>query len=246
MKTYHKFGFLVIFLALVHGSFFRLTGQGNAFTMMPGLGPFPGYVILTGGDTVRGKVKWVMKYIENNPCQLKFTAENGASKTFGATDIKGCGITMNEGPDPVNVAPENYVTMPSFKKGEPVFLRRLMSGKVTVYQNRSATVSGSSVSEETSKIEGIGFIFTIEDGLYIGPTYHTEYKVIKERSHASSYYVVRDGQAMIKVEKEDYDSMIKTLFGDCPALDQELTKNPDLKKFKNFMLLAEVYNQICK
>ena len=117
---------------------------------------------------------------------------------------------------------------------------------MTVYQNRSAVVSVTSVTEVTSRIDGIAFTFSLDDGLSIGPTYRTEYRLIKERSHASSYYVIKDRAAMMKVEKDNYDSIFKDLLGDCPSIDQELVKNPDLKKFKNFMLLTEVYNEICK
>ena len=246
MKTSAVLSYLVVLLALLSGISLKISAQVNQYSMMAGLGPFPGYVILASGDTLKGSVKWVMKYVENNPSQLKFTAENGNSKTFNAGEIKGCGITMSDSPDPLPMPPEHYVTLPSFKKGVPVFIRRLMGGRLTVYQNRSAVISSSSVTEETSKIDGIAFTFTLVDGLHIGPSYRTEYRVIKERSHASSYYIVKDGGTMIKAEKDNYESLFKTLFGDCEAIDKELTKNPDLMKFKNFMLLAEIYNEICK
>jgi hypothetical protein len=245
MKKSGVISFLVVFMALLPGINLKISAQANQYSMMAGLGPFPGYVILSSGDTLHGKVKWAMKYVENNPSELKFTAENGNSKTFNASEIKGCGITMSDSMDPLPMPPEHYVTLPSFKKGVPVFIRRLMEGRLTVYQNRSAVISSNSVTEETSKINGIAFTFTLADGLYIGPSYRTEYRVIKERPHASSYYIVKDGASMIKVEKDNYETLFSNLFGDCSSIDQELTKNPDLKKFKNFMLLAEVYNEIC-
>lgn len=245
MKTSGVFYFLIILFAFLSGTNLKLSGQGNQYSMMAGLGPFPGYVILSSGDTLKGTVKWAMKYIENNPYQLKFTAENGNARSFGAVEIKGCGITIMDSQYALPMPPEHYVTMPSFKKGEPVFLRRLMNGRLTVYQNRSAVVSDNSVTQETSTFNGFAFTFTLEDGLTIGPTYRTEYRIIKERSHASSYFVVKDGAAMIKIEKGNYESLFKSIFGDCEAIDKELTKNPDLNKFKNFMLLAEVYNKLC-
>ena len=245
MKRFVIFSLLVIIITLVPGVNLKLAAQANQYSMMAGLGPFPGYVILSNGDTLHGRVKWAMKYVENNPSELKFTAENGESKTFNASELKGCGITVNESFQESGMPPEHYVTLPSLKKGLPVFIRRLMSGKLTVYQNRSAVVSGTSTTTETSRIDGIGFTFSIEGGLAIGPTYRTEYRVIQERSHASSYYIVKDGAQMIKIEKDNYETIFTTLFGDCSAIEQELTKNPDLRKFKSFMLLAEVYNQIC-
>ena len=237
--------FLLILFAFISGINLNLSAQVNQYSMMAGLGPFPGYVILSSGDTLKGTVKWAMKYIENNPCQLKFTAENGNAKSFSASEIKGCGITMMDSQNALPMPPEHYVTLPSLKKGGPVFIRRLMDGRLTVYQNRSAVISDNSVTQETSTFDGIAFTFTLADGLSIGPSYRTEYRIIKERSHASSYYVIKDGATMIKIEKGNYESFFKSLFGDCEAIDKELIKNPDLNKFKNFMLLAEVYNKIC-
>lgn len=245
MKRSDVFIFLVVFMALLPGINLKISAQANQYSMMAGLGPFPGYVILSSGDTLHGKVKWAMKYVENNPSEIKFTAENGNTKTFTASDVKGCGITVNESFQDSWMPPEHYVTLPSMKKGVPVFIRRLMGGRLTVYQNRSAAVSNTSVTEEKSRIDGIAFTFSFDGGLSIGPSYQTEYKVIKERSHASSYFIVKDGAAMIKVEKDNYETLFTNMFGDCSAIDQELTKNPDLRKFKNFMLLAEVYNEIC-
>jgi len=37
----------------------------------------------------------------------------------------------------------------------------------------------------------------------------------------------------------------RSCFGDCKVIGQEIEKNPDLAGFKYFMILAEVYNQIC-
>jgi hypothetical protein len=245
MKRLGIFSLLVIIMALIPGINLKLAAQANQYSMMAGLGPFPGYVILSNGDTLHGRVKWAMKYVENNPSEIKFTAENGQSRSFNASELLGCGIMVNDSFQESGVPPEHYVTLPSLKKGVPVFIRRLMNGKLTVYQNRSAVVSGTSTTTETSRIDGIGFTFSIEGGLAIGPTYRTEYRVINERSHASSYYIVKDGAQMIKIEKDNYETIFPNLFGDCPETEQELTKNPDLRKFKNFMLLAEVYNQIC-
>ncbi|NLE36168.1 MAG: hypothetical protein GX622_13790 [Bacteroidales bacterium] len=51
---------------------------------------------------------------------------------------------------------------------------------------------------------------------------------------------------MIKVDKETYDPVLEQLFGDCPAIQDEFVRNPDLKKFKNFLILTEVYNRLCQ
>jgi hypothetical protein len=212
--------------------------------------PVPGYVILSNGDTLRGKIRWALKYVENNPVEVKFTAENGSSKSFNASEIKGFGnqvkVWMENNPVAFLMDQENYVSIPSFKKGQPVFMNRLLKGRITVYQNRSAVIIGSTTTiTEDPQFDGIRFSFTFGRGLSVGPSYRTDYTIIKGRSRFSSYYVIRNDSAMIKVEKDNYESLFKTLFGDCSAIDQETNKNPDLTKFKNFMLLVEIYNEIC-
>lgn len=57
---------------------------------------------------------------------------------------------------------------------------------------------------------------------------------------------MKDSGEMIKVDKETYDPVLEQLFGDCPAIQDEFVRNPDLKKFKNFLILTEVYNRLCQ
>ena len=212
--------------------------------------PVPGYIILSNGDTLYGKLRWALKYVENNPVEVKFIAENGESKFFNASEIKGFGnrlkVWEENNPTPVYLAPEDYVSLPSFKKGIPVFMNRLIPGRLTVYQNRSSVILTTTKSSQKSRIDGIAFYFTPGEGLSIGPSYRTDYRIIESRTRFTSYFVSKEGGAIIKVEKENYDDLYSTLFGDCPAISQETDKTPDLKNFKNFMILAEVYNQLCR
>ncbi len=213
--------------------------------------PVPGYVIYSNGDTVWGKLTWALKYVENNPVEIKFTPEGGTKQTLTASDIAGFGnqLTAWIGEDDmaarIPLPPEDYVSLPSWKKKEPVFMNRLITGRVTVYLNRSSIGTSTSRIETRSRINGIGFTWIPGEGLSIGPTYRTDYRIIEGRSRYSSYFVVKDSGEMIKVEKETYDPVLEQLFGDCPAMQEEFVRNPDLKKFKNFMILAEVYNRIC-
>ncbi|MRR22976.1 hypothetical protein EG830_08350 [bacterium] len=213
--------------------------------------PVPGYVIYSNGDTVWGKLTWALKYVENNPVEIKFTPEGGTKQTLTAADIAGFGnqLTAWIGEDDmaarIPLPPEDYVSLPSWKKKEPVFMNRLITGRVTVYLNRSSIGTSTSRIETRSRINGIGFTWIPGEGLSIGPTYRTDYRIIEGRSRYSSYFVVKDGGEMIKVEKETYDPVLEQLFGDCPAMQEEFVRNPDLKKFKNFMILAEVYNRLC-
>ena len=209
----------------------------------------PGYIILSNGDTLYGEIRMALKYVENNPVQVKFFAENGKSKSFNASEIRGFGNQQKiweEGyPEPIFLVPEDYVTLPSFKKGIPVFMHRLISGRHTVYQNRSAAIITATKINKDTRIDGIEFTFIPGEGLSIGPSYRTDYRILEQRTRFSSYFVSRGNEPYIKVDKDNYDELFSTLFGDCPAIDQELNINPDLGKFKNFMILVEIYNHLC-
>lgn len=247
MRTRSKTKGFIMLLLIIIGMPLKLSSQVNGMAAMMAV---DGYVILSNGDTLTGKVKWSMKYVENNPVEIKFTAENGATKLFNASEIRGFGNNMKlvkENFDtPAEFAPEHYVSMPSMKKGVPVFINRLIDGRITVYQNRSSISTSTGAVEERSKIDGLRFTFVPGEGLSIGPSYKTSYRIIEGRTRYLSYFVKKDNGAVIKVEKGNYDSIFPTLFGDCPGTAKELEKNPDLNKFKNFMILVEVYNQICK
>jgi hypothetical protein len=211
--------------------------------------PVEGYVILLNGDTIFGRLRWSLKYVENNPVEIKFTQGKGSSKSYNASDIKGFGnytkLVKKDFNTPEEMDVEYYVSMPSFKKGVPVFMNRLLNGRIIVFQNRSSIGLEGNKVEERSKIDGIAFTFTPGKGLSIGPSYATSYRIIEGRTRFTSYYVSKENGVLLKVEKSNYDSLFATLFGDCPGIDQEIAKNPDLRKFKNFMILTEVYNQIC-
>ena len=252
MKTMKK-NLLYVILFLGTGCLpLGLFAQDNHESVAPGEPPaglVPGYVILSNGDTLKGKLKWSLKYVENNPVEIKFTAENGNTKIFIAGEIKGFGnklkIWMDNDPKPIFTDMEHYLTMPSMKKGVPVFMDRLLDGRIRVFLNRGAIgIAGTTVTEE-EKYDGIGFSFSSDKGLYIGPTYKTDYRIVKSRSRYTSYLISKDNDTLVKVVKDDYATQIKDLFGDCPAINNEIAQNPSLAQFKNFMLLAEVYNMLC-
>jgi len=224
--------------------------------MAPGM-KVPGYVILSSGDTIYGELKWALKYVENNPVEIKFTAENGVSKDFNATEIKGFG--QNTGLLPET---EHYVSLPSQKKGVLVFMNRLIDGKITVYQNRSSAVitaskpGGKVEGELRIRIDGVHFSWIPGDRLYINLfpgisgdvalSFVKDYRIVEYNTHFTSYFVSKAGSPLVKVTKDEYDSFFSTWFGDCPAIEDEISKNPDLKSFKNFMIITEVYNKLCK
>jgi hypothetical protein len=244
---------LVKFLSLlIIASVFPVSGKAQ--TDYPDVGMPPGlmtegYMINGRGDTLSGKLRWTLKYVENNPVEIKFTGDNGMSGNFNAGEIRGFGfvrkIWMDNDPIPVVTGFEEYVSVPSFKKNSPVFMHRLVNGKLTVYQNRSAVSVSTSGVKTDSRIDGIGFTFVPGEGLTIGPSYKTSYSIIEGRTRYSSYYVSINGGPYIKVEKDNYDGLFINLFSGCKAIDDEISKNQDLRKFKNFMILVEIYNQEC-
>jgi hypothetical protein len=205
-----------------------------------------GYVIMKNGDTLNGRINWRMKYTENNPTEIKFIPENGSSQVLNAGEILGLAIYPRTDFDGNEMPQENYVSMPAMKKGTPVFYNRLLDGKLQVYQNRSSVIITKQTTEVNTEFDGIEFRYSKQTGLTVGPSYTTSYRIIESRTRYSSYFIVKDHGDFQKIDKDNYDSVFPGLFGDCSEIQQELIKNPDLRKFKNFMILAEVYNQLCR
>ena len=238
---------LVILMMIAIGMPSKLSSQ---YPGMPPGGAVYGYVLLSNGDTLQGLVKWRVKYVENNLTEITFTAKNGNSKIFNASEIPGFGHYVggkvkyiNTPESPEN---ENYESVPSLKKGIPVFMYRFLDGRIKVFQHRNIQGFSKRLTEELSKMEGISFSFNLDEGLSIGPSYKTSYIIIDGRSHYSDYLVSKDKGTLLEVDKKNYDIVFTALFGDCPEIGQEIKKNPDLASFKNFMILTEVYNQICR
>jgi hypothetical protein len=178
-----------------------------------------------------------------------FTSKNGNSKIFNAGDIGGFGHytmreinTLNTPENPEN---ENYESTLSLKKGMPVFMYRFLDGRIKIFQHRSIQGMSSGLDAKSLKINGIYFRFIPGEGLSIGPSYKISSMIIEGRSVYSSYLVSKDKGKLFEVDKKNYDKVFSVLFGDCQAIGQEIEKNPDLAGFKYFMVLAEVYNQIC-
>lgn len=205
-----------------------------------------GYVIMKNGDTLYGRINWRMKYSENNPAEIKLVPENSPPQILNAGDVSGLAIYPHTDFDGYEIPQENYVSMPSPKKGTPVFYNRLINGKLQVYQNRSSMIITKETAEVTTEFDGIEFRYSKENGLTVGLSYKTSYRVIESRTRYSSYFIIKDNGTLKKIDKDNYDSEFPYLFGDCPGIQKELDKNPDLRKFRNFMILAEVYNQLCR
>jgi hypothetical protein len=211
----------------------------------PGVAVY-GYVLLNNGDTLQGLVKWKAKYVDNNLAEIMFTSKNGNSKIFNASEILGFGHYRGKHPYTPSPEDENYESIPSLNKGIPVFIYRFMDGRIKVFQHRTTQGMYYSRGEKLSKIDGISFSFSLDEGLSIRPSYNTSYKIIEGRSGYLNYLVSKDKGKLLEINKKNYDNVFPALFGDCPEIMLEVEKNPELSIFKNFMILAEVYNQICK
>jgi hypothetical protein len=206
---------------------------------MPPMGNVYGYVILSNGDTLPGLIKWKLKYVENNLAEITFTAKNGNSKDFKAGDIPGfgykLGASINDFSRPEDPGYQNYESVPSLKKEIPVFISRLINGRIKVFQNRRQ-IYFSGKDEEPSGIEGILFTFIPDKGLFIGPAYKPSNMIIGIMKGKTSYLVRKDRGKLLKVDKKNYADAFPALFGDCPDIGKELGKNPGLAEFKNFII----------
>lgn len=82
--------------------------------------------------------------MENNLAEIMFTAKNENSKILNASEISGFGHyiggkvkNLNTHEDPEN---ENYESVPSLKKGTPVFMYRFLDGRIKDFQHRSIQI----------------------------------------------------------------------------------------------------------
>ena len=258
MKIKTNFSWILVFL--LFGICYTPFIQAQNPPFPSGMAPMtliPGYVLLNTGDTIFGELTWSLKYVENNPVEIKFTAPNKVPVKYGAGDIKGFGQNFGVLPEW-----EHYASLPSQKKGVLVFMNRLIDGKITVYQNRSSAVITTSKTvgkvegELRIRIDGVHFSWIPGDRLYINLfpgisgdvalSFVKDYRIVEYNTHFTSYFVSKVGSPLVKVTKDEYDSFFSTWFGDCPAIEDEIRKNPDLKSFKNFMIITEVYNKLCK
>ena len=215
--------------------------------------PAPGYIITKAGDTIMGKITYG-KFIENFMSEIKFTGPDGIKSRFTADDLHGMGICltagMTERPHSGAIYWDNYECRPSPRKGIMIFMNKFTDGRIKVFMNRSsASVTVSTTKFVRTPFEfkftGINFEFSPQGGLIIGPEFNISFGYFESRSWYSSYYVEKEGTDMIKVEKENYRDLWENLYGDCQMISEELSKNPDLAKYSNFLIVVEIYNQIC-
>jgi hypothetical protein len=230
------FGLMLFFSACLNS-----TGQQAGKTQII---PTQGFVILLSGDTLFGKIAY-SKFTEKFISAINFTGQNGDTTTYDAYGIKGLGISVSgyysELSPPDAFVWDIYQCRPLPGNGEMVFMSLLYDGKIKVFFNPKST----KITTDPTHMDGVEFsISSQEEGLTIEPTY-SEPDYSEYRTRYSSYYVEKEGTAMLKVEKGNYKTQWNILFGDCPLMVDEVDKNPDLTKFKNFPIAVDIYNQIC-
>jgi len=237
--------FLLIFLT---GT--SIVFSQNEYSGMAPVIPVEGFIITNSGDTIQGKIKY-RKFKENFMSEIRFTGLDEKNTIYKAGDIKGMGIRIT----PVDDA-EDYVSLgdpfwdiyeckPSPKKKAMVFMNRYTNGRIKIFQNRSSLAHFGNITKTTSKFDGIYFEFSSIDGLYIGPSFKVSYETIVSKSWRSSYYFEKDKGEIKKISKKNFDALWSELFGDCTKIKEEVKNNPDLKNYKNFVLIVNLYNQLC-
>lgn len=216
---------------------------------IPPLFPVNGFIVLNTGDTLDGKIKY-KKLAGNYMKEIRFTSPDGTNTFYEAGSIRGMGLevfTAIESDYSGKAFWDLYECRPlASKGGEMVFMNRFLEGKIIVFQDHaSPSITTSSVSA-LPKIDGIAFEYSPGEGLIIGPTFRFPEGAITTRTRYKSYYFEKKDRELTRVSKDNYESLWPVLFGDCTAINAEIDKNPDLKKFKNFIMLVCIYNEICK
>ena len=210
--------------------------------------PVRGFIITRSGEYIHGKIAYG-KFTENYMSEIKFTDKDGIKTIYSASELAGMAISVTGDYDEHMVILGNnwdiYECRPSPKKGIMVFMSRFTDGRIKVFMNRSSAILSSGKEDINLGFNGISFTYSTLDGLTIESEYVVSSEYIETRRWYSSYYVEKDGGKLIKVEKGNYEEMWSVLTGDCPKIPEEVSKNPDLEKFRNFLLVAEIYNQIC-
>jgi hypothetical protein len=234
---------LVSMLVLV-GSFNAISQDQLNYMLHP-LFPMSGTVILNTGDTIYGKVKQGTKLTDWYMAEIKYVNNDGEKARYKADDVMKFAAAMDLRDDfgqPTGSLIMFFESRPSPKSGKMVFMYRFEEGRINVFLNPRSSSSRIEKSSSDGKITGLSFDYSPAQGLVIGPKYETtSYIKIWHRS----YYIEKDGGEFIKISSKNYEELWPSLFGDCEEIAEEIALNPKLIKWKNFLLLVRIYNEIC-
>jgi len=244
MKTYLFCRKLILGFLLILGGSLNALSQDESMVLHP-LIPKPGYIISNTGDTIYGKIKSGTKLTDRYISQIILIGPNKEKIRYDAGSILKLGVETIIHDDlfnPIYSYWDFFECRPSPKSAKMVFMWRFESGRIKVFNNPRSMTYKSEWSQSGPEITGISFTYSPDEGLSIWPTSNvTTYIKIWH----SSYYIEKDGGELIEINKKNYESLWPMLLGDCPGIIEEVNKNPDLKKFNNFLLIVRLYNQLC-
>ncbi|MDP4239551.1 MAG: hypothetical protein Q8904_08800 [Bacteroidota bacterium] len=231
-----------------------LTGSFNLYSQSVRSGMIPiialkGFIISHTGDITWGKIRY-NKFTENYMSQITFIGQDKVKTVYNAANVKGMGINTQsfteQDADNNPACWDYYECRHSPKKGVMVFMNRFEAGRITVFADNKSMRFTNQTVETKSKIRGISLGYSGDEGLQIGPDIEATTNVIKSKTTYSSYYFEKDGGALTKVDKGNYDKLWPQLFADCPWIAEQANKTPELKAFKSILRLVELYNQVCE
>jgi len=247
IKSVSRFAFFLFMVTMMAPAVIKAQPDTYIPGFSPGI-PVNGYVVLDNGDTLHGQVIWRFRYKENNLSGIRFITNDGENYVFNASDIIGFGddplTWKKEDPVPRQIKTEDYLSVPSYRRQNQVFMHRLLDGRLTVFQNRNSSIIALSNLDLNENIEGINFSYSPVKGLKIGDECISKPSVVRYRSRYSSYYIRKDNGELIRVDRKRFAEVFDNIFSDSQVIMDEVEKNPSLKDFKNFMILAELYNKL--
>jgi hypothetical protein len=180
-----------------------------------------GFVISLQGDSLFGKVAVTgMKY--NCVSKINFTSEDGTKTAYTPDQLQGFGqkrpAVLVDFSDLTSISQHwvIYESCPHPTKEVPVFLQRLMDGKIKVFENPSAMQSSTQIGG-----------FTVDKG-------------------SGNYFVEKAGASPVKIDKKTWDQSFPSLFSDCDSFTNALQQHPEWKEFKKMPYAVDYYNMNCR
>ena len=246
MKSFLFYQKIILGFCVFFGVSLNLLCQDQLNYMIHPLFPMPATLILSTGDTIEGKIKQGTKLTDWYMSEVKYTGQGGEKIRFNASSVVKFAVEMNTYSgigQPTGSSLMFFESRPSPKSGKMVFMYRYDKGRIKVFHNPRSSGSKNEWTHSGGKMTGIHFTYSPGEGLVIGPAFTTT-TYIKIWHH--SYYIEKDGGELIKISKKNIDALWPSLFGGCQEISKEIELNPDLMKWKNFLLLVRIYNEICE
>ena len=246
-NSFFFFRNLIIGLIMILGKSLSAQEDIELYKMLHPMIAIPGYIITNAGDSIFGKMKYTKK-ADGYMSQIMMIKPNKEKIRYDAVDVLVL-AAETELPDvfgnplnsPLDSLLDYFECKPSPKKGIMVFMYKYEEGRIKVYHNPRSGQFKSTWTRSSPKITGISFTYSIDGGLEIGPSFKTTTYI---KTWYASHYIEKNGGEFLKIDKKNYETLWPSLFEDCPEILEEVNLNPDLKKFKNFLLIVRIYNDL--